>query len=65
MEREELALQVDGFRGRVEAILNLVPGAWDVRVNGRKSEDWETHDRYVVARFVADGPTQLSLKFDL
>jgi alpha-D-xyloside xylohydrolase len=65
MEREGLILHVDGYRGRIEAILNLVPAPWDVRVNGRKSDDWEMHERYVVVRFTADGPAELALKFDL
>jgi len=65
MEREELVLRVEGYRGRIEAILNLVPGAWDVRVNGRKCEDFETQDRCMVVRFDAEGPTQVDLKFDL
>jgi alpha-D-xyloside xylohydrolase len=65
LEREGLNLNIDGYRGHVEAILNLVPAPWDVRVNGRKSEDWQMRERYVLVRFAADGPTELSLKFDL
>lgn len=65
LERERLSLELDGYQGRVEANLNLVPAPWDVRVNGRKIEDWEMHERYVLVRFTADGPTELSLKFDL
>jgi alpha-D-xyloside xylohydrolase len=65
LEREGMNLHIDGHQGQVEAILNLVPAPWDVRVNGRKSEDWEIHERYVLARFAADGPTELSIKFDL
>lgn len=65
LEREGFLLHIDGFRGHVEAILNLVPSPWDVRVNGRKNDDWEMHERCVLVRFVADGPTDLSLKFDL
>jgi alpha-D-xyloside xylohydrolase len=65
LEREGLTLDVDGYRGQVEAIFNLVPAPWDVRVNGLKNDDWEIHERHVVVRFAADGPTELSLKFDL
>jgi alpha-D-xyloside xylohydrolase len=65
LERERLSLELDGDQGGVEAVLNLVPAPWDVRVNGRKIEDWEMHERYVLVRFTADGPTELSLKFDL
>jgi alpha-D-xyloside xylohydrolase len=65
LEREELNLHIDGYQGRVEVLLNLVPAPWDVRVNGRKHEDWEMHERYVLVRFAADGPTELNLKFDL
>jgi alpha-D-xyloside xylohydrolase len=63
--RDELTLHVVGYRGQVEAILNLVPAPWDVRVNGRKHDDWEVRERYVLVRFAADGPTELNLKFDL
>ncbi len=65
LEREGLTLCIDGYRGRVEALLNLVPAPWDVRVNGLKHQDWETQERFVRVRFAAAGPTELSLKFDL
>jgi alpha-D-xyloside xylohydrolase len=65
LDREGMALHVYGHRGQVEALLNLVPAPWDVRVNGLKHDDWEAHERYVLVRFDADGPTELSLKFDL
>jgi hypothetical protein len=65
LEREVLTLLVDGYGDQVEAILNLMPAPWDVRVNGRKSDGWEVQEDYVVVRFVADGPTELTLKFDL
>lgn len=63
--REGLILHLDGYEGQVEVILNQLPAPWDVRVNGRKHDDWESHERYVRVRFSADGPTELSLKFDL
>jgi alpha-D-xyloside xylohydrolase len=65
LEREGMVVHIDGYQGQVEAVLNLVPGPWDVRVNGRENDDWEMHERYVSVRFAADGPTELSLKFDL
>ncbi len=65
LEHEGLTLDIDGYRGQVEAILNLVPAPWDVRVNGRKNDLWEVRERHVLVRFAADGPTELSLKFDL
>ncbi len=65
LDREGMTLDVHGYRGQVEAILNLLPAPWDVRVNGRKHDDWEMHERHVLVRFPADGPTELSLKFDL
>jgi alpha-D-xyloside xylohydrolase len=65
LEREELTLNVFGYRGQVEALLNLVPTPWEVRINGRKSDDWEMGERQVRVRFPADGPVELSLKFDL
>jgi alpha-D-xyloside xylohydrolase len=63
--REDMDLHIGGYRGQVEAILNLVPPPWDVRVNGRKHDDWQVQDRCVVIRFPADGLTELELKFDL
>ena len=65
LEREGLTLDVNGHRGRVEAVLNLVPAPWDVRVNGLRNDDWEVRGRYVLVCFTADGPTELTLKFDL
>ncbi len=65
LEGQGMTLDVDGYQGQVEAILNLVPAPWDVRVNGVKNDDWQAHERYVVVRFAADGPTELSIKFDL
>ena len=65
LEREGLTLDVDGYQGQVEVILNLVPAPWDVRVNGVKTDDWEARRRRIIVRFAADGPTELSLKFDL
>jgi alpha-D-xyloside xylohydrolase len=64
-DRDGLTLNVDGYRGQVEAILNRVPAPWDVRVNGLKNDDWEVRRRTVLIRFTADGPTELNLKFDL
>jgi alpha-D-xyloside xylohydrolase len=65
MEGEGMTLDVDGYQGQVETILNLVPAPWDVRVNGVKNDDWQVQERRVVVRFAADGPTELSIKFDL
>jgi hypothetical protein len=65
LQREGFVLNVGGCRGQVEALLNLVPVPWDVRVNGGKHEDWERGERHVLVRFAVDGPTELSLKFDL
>jgi alpha-D-xyloside xylohydrolase len=65
LEREGMTLNLDGYRGRVQVLLNLVPTPWDVRVNGRKNDDWDMYERYIVVRFEADGPMELNLKFDL
>jgi alpha-D-xyloside xylohydrolase len=65
LEREGINLYLDGYHGGVEAQVNLVPSPWDVRVNGLKIDEWEMHERYVLVRFFADGPTELSMKFDL
>jgi hypothetical protein len=65
LDREGLTLHLDGYRGQVETTLNLLPPPWDVRVNGRKTDDWEMHERSVRVCFVAEGPTEMSLKFDL
>jgi alpha-glucosidase (family GH31 glycosyl hydrolase) len=65
LEREGLTLKVDGYQGRVEALINLVPAPWEVRVDGRRTDNWDQEERLVRVRFGADGPTELSLKFDL
>lgn len=65
LTRDTFTLHLDGYRGRVEAVLNLVPPPWDVRVNGRKNDAWEAHARYTLVRFEADGAAEMSLKFDL
>ncbi len=65
LEREGIDLYIDGYHGGMETKFNLVPSPWDVRVNGLKIDDWEMHERHVLVRFSADGPTELSLKFDL
>jgi alpha-D-xyloside xylohydrolase len=65
LRRDGMNLNIDGYRGKVEAMFNLVPAPWDVRVNGLKNEDWEMHERFVLVRFFANGPTELSLRFDL
>jgi alpha-D-xyloside xylohydrolase len=65
LEREQFTLHMDGYHGQVEAILNLLPAPWDVRVNGRKHDDWEMGERRVVVRWRAEGPAELNLKFDL
>ena len=65
LDRDEFFLNVMGYRGQAEAILNLLPAPWEVRVNGRKIDQWEVHERYVLVRFMADGSTELNIKFDL
>jgi alpha-D-xyloside xylohydrolase len=63
--REGLALDLYGYHGQVEVVLNLVPTPWEVRVNGRKSDTWEAGERLVRVNFVADGSSELSVRFDL
>jgi alpha-D-xyloside xylohydrolase len=65
LDREGLALKIDGYQGQVEALINLVPTPWEVRVDGRKTDAWNSEERLVRVRFAADGPTELSLRFDL
>ncbi len=65
LERDGFTLKVEGYRGQVEAILNQISSPWDVRVDGLPTDAWEMHENCSRVRFQADGPTELSLKFDL
>lgn len=65
LERDGFTLEVEGYRGQVEAVLNRISSPWDMRVNGLPTDDWEMHENCTLIRFKADGPTELSLKFDL
>ena len=63
LDKRSLTLDIRGYQGQVEVLLNGMPAPQEVRVNGVRMNRWEAREHALAVKFPATGTLQLRLDF--